>query len=260
MAVMKNGPVKLSRSSVRAGAPLRGAALVEKVIARIKADEAIDEPEPVPPKVLERLKFPNGKPLSPGLRAFLAFDSSWVSWFSDPGDPEFEPMSVSELVEEELEGWGEHFKEVDEMLPGDCFLLPGGCDSRRFLYVGAADSFGEYPVFVVDTDDVPWIALDTPGFDVWIAREFGVVPEASAYGEVPAEYVPHLNAHAKLNFGGRMDYECGSEGSDDSDDSDADAGKAVAKSATKSAAKGAAKAATKGPAKAAAKVTKRRGG
>ena len=205
---MKNGPVKSSLSPVRATAPLRGAALVKKVITKIKADEAIEEPEPVPPKVLERLKFPNGKPLSPGLRAFLAFDSSWVSWFSDPGEPVFEPLSVSELVEEELEGWGEHFKEVDAMLPDDCLLLPGGSDSRRFLYVGAADSFGEYPVFVVDTDDVPWIGLDTPGFDVWIAREFGLVPQPRAYGEVPAEYVPHMDAHAKLNFGGRKSHEC----------------------------------------------------
>jgi len=248
---MKNGPVKSSSSPVRAGAPLRGAALVEKVITKIKAEEAIDEPEPVPPKVLERLKFPNGKPLSPGLRAFLAFDSSWVSWFSDPGDPEFEPMRVSELVEEELEGWGEHFKEVDRMLPGDCFLLPGGCDSRRFLYVGAADTFGEYPVFVVDTDDVPWIALDTPGFDVWIAREFGVVPEPSVYGDVPAEYVPHMQAHAKLNFGGRMDYECGSGEFDAS---------AATKASEKGATKDAPKDTTTGAAKGAAKGKQGRGG
>lgn len=209
---MKNGPMKSARAPVGAGAPLRGVALVEKVIKRIRADDAIEEPEPVPPKVLERLKFPNGKPLSPGLKAFLAFDSSWLCWFSDPSEPEFEPMSVSELVEDELEGWGEAFEEVDPMLPGDCFLLPGSSDSKRFIYVGEADTFGEYPVFVVDTDIAPWIGLDTPGFDVWIAREFGLVAPPSSFGEVPAEYVPHMDAHAKLNFDGRKSHTCESTG------------------------------------------------
>lgn len=202
---------KTGKSLESTGQPaLRGVALIEKVIAKMRADKEVDDPDPVPPKVLEGLKFPNGKPLSPSLRAFLAFDSSWLSWFSDSSEPEFEPLGVSELVEEELEGSGEAFEEVDPMLPGDCFLLPGGSDCRRFLYVGEADSFGEYPVFVVDTDDVPWVGLEAPGFDVWIAQQLGILTPARRYGDVPVEYEPHMEAHAKLNFDGRRSYECGS--------------------------------------------------
>src|SRR5262245_22129089 len=133
------------------GVESRGVALVDQVIAAVgKARRA--RRERVAEAELEMLRFPGGEPLPPSQRRWLAFDAGHPPL----GAPAFEPLTFAELIEQEFgKGASAHgWDEIIAALPGDCYLLPGGADSRRFLYVGRADSLGEYPVLVVDTDEL----------------------------------------------------------------------------------------------------------
>ncbi len=188
----------------KSAGPARGASLVKKAIESHGA--AIESPEPVPASVLKKLRLPNDEKLSPGLKTFLAHDSSLLGWSFDDEEPELEPMSFEELVAQEL---GDEsvsaFGEACEMLDGDCVLIEGGEGPTRFLYVGTPDEQGEYPVITLTNDGAPRVSGFVP-FDVFVAQRLGAVAEPEP-GGVPDEYAPAAQALADANGDGRRAFE-----------------------------------------------------
>jgi hypothetical protein len=179
---------------------VRGAALVKKAIEA--SQSTLTAPEPVLASILKKLRMPDDEKLPAGLKAFLAHDASSLGWSFDDEEPEFEPMSLDELVEQEL--GPEHvpaFGEAIEMLEGDCIAIEGEGDETSFLYVGTPDDLGEYPVITLalDQDGAAKVSGFFP-FDVWIAQRHGVVaPDAE-------EYLPAAQALAESNGDGRRTF------------------------------------------------------
>ncbi|MCM2394112.1 hypothetical protein [Streptomyces albipurpureus] len=163
--------------------PVHGVALVERVIEVVRRDPGAsvlpyrDVPwveegvaSPMDEGLLAKAVFPSGHPLSPSLRAWLAFDTSLLErhrWFTPDGG--FAPRPLDQLVGEEMGApWAGEFTWLAERFD-ECFLLPGGSDSRRILAVTEPDVEGEYPVLALDFDDLPFLGLMYPGFDVYLA-------------------------------------------------------------------------------------------
>ncbi|WP_460069672.1 hypothetical protein [Streptomyces sp. YKOK-I1] len=122
---------------------------VEGGVARPMAEDALAE-----------AVFPSGRPLPPSLRAWLAYDTGLLErhgWFAPDGS--FAPRPLDELVGDEMgDFWGNEFAWLSGRL-SECFLLPGGSDSRRILAVTEPDEEGEYPVLALDLDDMPYLGL-----------------------------------------------------------------------------------------------------
>lgn len=214
-----------SRAKLPSAGTIQGAALIDLVIAHVREDPAcisgfcgerpLHQARPVPPDVLDVLTFPGGKPLSPGLRRWLSFDASWLrdlGWFAAHDDFTFTPRPLDEIVEEEFESWGEAFAPLGIRLQ-DCFLLPGGTDSRRIYAVCEPDDTGEYPVLVVDTDDIPYAGIMYPGFDVFMADEAGLhitSDDTSTYEALfdDPRYASRMTQHATHLFRGKRGVEC----------------------------------------------------
>lgn len=197
----------------------QGVELIEAVIERVRAhphaiagfcgDHPLEAPRPLPAEQLERLTFPSGKPLPPSLKRWLAFDASWLAdfgWFDAVGA--FTPRSLDQIVTDEFDMlWGEMYAPVAART-GECFLLPGGSDSRRIFAVTEPDSQGEYPVLVIDTDDLPYAAVMYPGFDIFMADEAGIEGAACDWGTYEdlfndRRYAGRMREHARLLFKGR---------------------------------------------------------
>jgi hypothetical protein len=198
---------------------VQGVELIERVIERVQADpraiagfcgdNPLHEPRPMPADRLASLTFPSGKPLPPSLRRWLAFDMSWLAefgWFDAAGN--FTPRTLDAIVTDEFEElWGQMYEPVAART-GECFLLPGGSDSRRIFAVTEPDSTGEYPVLVIDTDDLPYAAVMYPGFDVFMADEAGLKGVACDWGTYEdlfndTRYAARMREHAKRLFNGR---------------------------------------------------------
>jgi len=194
-------------ASKKSDAVLRGAALIKKAIETSKSTGKIGEPEPVPANVLKKLKLPNEEKLSPALKEFLAFDSSFLGWSIDEEDPELEPMALDELVEQEYgEEFVPRFGEALELLGDDCLLVGQSGDARHFLYIGTPDDKGEYAVITLDTSNKPWVGGFVP-FDVWAAQQLGALDAAKQVGEVPPGYEALCKALAESNGDGRVQFE-----------------------------------------------------
>ncbi|SNY79144.1 hypothetical protein SAMN04244553_1506 [Nocardia amikacinitolerans] len=200
------------------GSSAHGAALTERVIEAVRRDPGasalshqqvpwvVGTPRPVASDVLAEMVFPSGRPLPPSLRAWLAFDVGLLErydWFDEDGG--FAPRRLDELVLAELgEPWAECYAPLAERFD-ECFLLPGGSDSRRFLAVGEPDSEGEYPVLALDVDDLPFVGLMYPGFDVYLADRVGLLrTEFPTYTALfdHAVYSRRLRQHARTWFAG----------------------------------------------------------
>jgi hypothetical protein len=206
----------------------QGIELIDLVIERVKADpkcisgfcgdRPLPDPKPLAPEVVERLTFPSGRSLPPSLKRWLAFDASWLAdlgWFSLPTSPcespVFTPRSIDQIVTDEFdELWGGMYEPLGARLD-ECFLLPGGSDSRRIYAVtDAPDSLGEYPALVIDTDDLPYAAVMYPGFDVFMADEAGfALHDMGTYEDLfeDKRYAPRLNEHARHIFNGKSGIE-----------------------------------------------------
>lgn len=199
-----------------------GAGLVERVIAalyarpRLLLDYAplLDEPllsgppQPMPTRVLDAVALPSGRPMPPSVRRWLEFDTAMLAksgWLASSRASRLTPRPLDEIAAEEL---GEEAGGYYGPLAGrfsECFLLPGGSDSRRVLVTGPADDFGEYPVLVLDVDDEPSVNLAYPGFDVYLAHVLGVVGDHHqdyAWLIDDPVYAPRMRQHARNWFGG----------------------------------------------------------
>jgi hypothetical protein len=194
-------------------ASLRGAELVERVIATIEADGGVlggcgipnHKAEPLPAEILDSLTFPGGRPLPPSLRRFLQYDYSYLGVLEDPKAPRLAFRSFTEMMKQEFDArTADMYGEFEKILPGRCLVVPGGSDSRRFLYAGEPDAHGEYPVFVVDTDELPFVCLAYPGLDLYLAD--GAVTDIlkGTYTDCFRHrgYKPALVDQARRNFGG----------------------------------------------------------
>lgn len=174
---------------------VRGAALVKKAIEA----GAIATAEPVEAGILKKLRLPNDEKLSAGLKTFLAHDSSTLGWSFDDEEPEFEPMTLDELVAQEIgDDQVSAFGEACEMLGDDCIAIEGG-ETTSFLYVGTPDDAGEYPVITLEQ---PSKVFGFVPFDVWIAQRLGALP-----AELPEEYAALCKALAESNGDGRTSFE-----------------------------------------------------
>src|SRR5262249_3267130 len=155
----------------------QGVELIDLAIERVRmnpraisgfcGDRPLPNPQPLAPDLLQHLTFPSGKPLPPSLMRWLAFDASWLAdlgWFPSAEQPTFTPRRLDQIVQDEFEMWGEFYEPLGNRM-SECFLLPGGSDSRRIYAVTEPDSLGEYPVVVIDTDDIPYAGVMYPGFD-----------------------------------------------------------------------------------------------
>ncbi|MFE2873435.1 hypothetical protein [Embleya sp. NPDC059259] len=206
------------------GDAVHGVALVERVLEVVRRDPGAsalsyaDVPwvtdgvaRPLPAHASAEVVLPSGRPLSPSLRAWLAYDTSLLDrydWMADDGS--LTPRSLDELVADELgEMWGEMFTPVADRFP-ECFLLPGGSDSRRILAVTEPDREGEYPVLAVDVDDLPFVGLMYPGFDVYLGNTAGLIEhEYESYTGLMDDprYFRRMHHHATHCFGGASHFE-----------------------------------------------------
>ncbi|HEV8192040.1 MAG TPA: hypothetical protein VGP82_11235 [Ktedonobacterales bacterium] len=206
----------------------QGVELIDLVIARVRedansiagfcGDHPLTEARPLPSEALATLTFPSGKPLPPSLKCWLAFDASWLQdlgWFSSLDEPVFTPRRIDEIVHDEYDQaewpmpWGEIYEPLADRCP-ECFLLPGGSDSRRIYAVTEPDALGEYPVLVVDNDDLPYTAVMYPGFDVFMADEAGFgIHSFGTYEDLfdDPRYAERLNQHAQYLFAGKRGVE-----------------------------------------------------
>ncbi|HEY5957964.1 MAG TPA: hypothetical protein VIV60_15480, partial [Polyangiaceae bacterium] len=184
----------------------RGAALIKKAIEAAKASGVIDAPEPVPASALKKLRLPNDEKISPAIKEMLAFDATWLGWEIDEEEPEFEPMTLDEFVEQE---YGEDavglFGEAVEMLGEDCIVIGDGTSSKQFLYVGTPDDKDEYPVITLSNEDGCWVQGFVP-FDIWVARQLGVIEGWPELTKVPEAYEPMCKALAEANGDGRISF------------------------------------------------------
>jgi hypothetical protein len=191
----------------------QGADLIALVIAKVKTDGRLlrgKKPTPIPPGALAALTFPDGSPLSPSLRHWLAFDASWLGWFTDARHPAFRPKKLGKYAKDEYElDWG--YGELETTVGGDCFGVRGGSDSRRFLYVGKPGRTGEHPILLVDTDDSPYLGVEYPGIDVYLAIQAGVIEHDGAYGSLAKDprYAARMKEHAAKNLGGTLSIDLG---------------------------------------------------
>ena len=204
-----------------------GAGLVERVIAalyatpRLLLDHAplLDEPlltgppQPMPAQVLAALTMPSGQALPPSVRRWLEFDTAVLArsgWLASSRASRLTPRRLDEIAAAELgEDWGAYFVPLAGRF-GECFLLPGGSDSRRVLATGPADEAGEYPVLALDVDDEPSVNLAYPGFDVYLAHVLGVVQhQHDHYASLIDHplYQARMRQHAQNWLGGRLSIE-----------------------------------------------------
>lgn len=183
----------------------RGLPLVEAAIAAETA--AGGKHRPVKPNALAKLSMPDGTPIPVSLAAALAHhdlglvEKGALKWRTFPAMIDAEFGAGASLM---FKGW-------DKLLSGQCLAMPEGSDSRRFLYAGVPDEHGEYPVLIVDTDDLPWVGVAYPGFDAYFAD--GTVAKINEHSYIdgwkkPA-WKPALEAAARRNFGGlwQFDYQ-----------------------------------------------------
>jgi hypothetical protein len=109
-------------------------------------------------------------------RRWLRYDGSWIAehlrWKLTPGLP---IAAVRDVIAAHAGPFIEAYELVLDRIPGRALRLDEGSDSMRFAYF-AESGFDEPPILYVDHDDTPVIGVACPGFDVWIAKQVGLLP------------------------------------------------------------------------------------
>ena len=191
---------------------MRGSGLVELAIAadRERRDPS-HAPRPLTRAQIAQLSMPDGSEIPQSLAAWLAYDTLPI-FEGSKSAPRLKWRSFVEMMAEEFDDeTAAHYADFSKLLTGKCLVLPDGSDSRRFMYAGKPDAHGEYPIFIVDTDELPWVGLAYPGFDAYIAdgRLANVITDTYMDAWQHDHWAPHLEHHARTNFGGfkALDYQ-----------------------------------------------------
>jgi len=157
---------------------------------------------PLAPQPPAATTFPSGRSLPPSLGRWLDFDTGLLV--------DLTPRSIDEIATAEWGAdWGAFYTPLAERFR-ECFLLPGGTDSRRVLATSEPDAYGEYPVFAIDIDDLPYIGLMYPGFDVYLADTHSIIDRGSGgYDSLVNHpvYGERMRQHARHWFGGHTSSE-----------------------------------------------------
>ena len=205
-------PVKKSKPLRPQVLTMRGSGLVELAIAadRERRDVA-NPPRPLRRAQIDLLEMPGGDEIPQSLAAWLAYDTLDIFAGSEAA-PHLRWQSFTDMMREQFdEETAAHYAGFAKLLTGQCLVLPGGTDSRRFMYAGNPDAHGEYPVFIADTDELPWVGLAYPGFDAYIADGLvaSVITDTYMDAWQHDHWTPHLKHHARTNFGGfkALDYQ-----------------------------------------------------
>jgi hypothetical protein len=208
----------------------QGIALVRQVIAKVQASDlgVLDEylprnrrrPRPLPPEVIASLRLPGNRPLSPSLAEWLAFDAGFFGWIDDGGRPLLPERNIGELAlvmypGDDAQTAAAFTGLTAELMKGFCLPVPLGSDSRRLVYLSEPDELGEYPVLMLDIDDQPYVGVEYPGIDVYLATHAGLLapPEkvAGGYADDP-RFQARMEHHIRTALGGHRYLEPGDEG------------------------------------------------
>jgi len=151
--------------------------------------------------------MPGGVPVPPSLETLLAYDASWLEglgWLTRAPAFAWTPRTLAEIAEAEI-GFGDSF---DLATMRTCFPLPGGADSRRVLVVTPSpDALGEFPIVLIDTDDVPFLCVYMAGLDVFLGDYTRVQPvSGKSYDEVArdARFRARMDHHGRKLMKGRI--------------------------------------------------------
>jgi hypothetical protein len=195
-----------------------GTGLVRRVIDALRTGSTDarllrGNPTPLTPEVLAAITFPSGRPLPPSLRQWLEFDTGMIigaGWLPASEAASLTPRPLDAIATAEWGAdWGAFYAPLAERF-SECFLLPGGTDSRRVLATGEPDEYGEYPVFAIDIDDLPYVGLMYPGFDVYLADTAGLIDRGGGGYDSLVDhpvYGDRMRQHARRWFDGHTSSE-----------------------------------------------------
>lgn len=157
---------------------LEGIALVQAVIGQVREQglgavfkhiPRNSEPRAVAPEVLDRFRFDGDVPLTPCMKAWLAFDGSLFGWFNAKG------QKLGQLVAEQF-GELSFFEVFERSLPRLCYPLPFNHDAERvsFVYPAIPDTIGELPVLTAEQEN-GYVLVGYPGIDVFLGYHAGLL-------------------------------------------------------------------------------------
>ncbi len=177
----------------------------------------LEPPRPIEGGRIEALRFPNGAALPPSLARWLAFDAGWLGWLDDEGEVALGASPIARVAERAF-GFTECARDFGLLagtLPRDAYLLPKGTSARRVLYTGSVDDRGEMPVLVLDSDGPPFVCIEAPGFDVYLATVTKqLFPPSNVFDAFFEDetYGPRMQQHADGLFQGRRSLKLGDDG------------------------------------------------
>jgi hypothetical protein len=180
----KKAAAKPTRKAPKApGKLLRGRALAEVVIAHLAGPKSpIGEPRPLSAEEIARCEADLGVALSPFMHAVFSFDVGWLArnfgLFDD--DNRVVASAAIDVIKNHAGPFGEFYEPwCAARFGGKATELDAGSDSMRFVYYGAPDEHGEYPVLGIDHDDMPLLEVAHAGFDLWMAEMLGLSPKGA---------------------------------------------------------------------------------
>jgi hypothetical protein len=205
------------------GTPLRGATLVAQAVEAGKRRGLFAACKPMPASLIHSLKFEDGRPLSPAMRALLEVDAMWLGIEYDESDFVVDGVPLEDFVAEELdEEFVNTFFSAYAELAADCVPFNAETSRPACLYLGQTDTEGEFPVIMLESWEQGEMRLGgfVP-FDVWLAQELGALEGGRALEDVPPEYAGLPKQLANENAGGCLAFVANwSEPPDDEDDED----------------------------------------
>lgn len=185
----------------------RGVDLIDQALAELRKNKVPGAPG-LAAEELAGMRLANGQPLPASLRKFLGsygprdqFPGEWREGERLALDGVDFKTLLSRVYTPEVLSYFDTTPLL-ESLTGMCHPLEGDTP-LSFLYVGEADSYGEYPILTLqDYDDVLEVVVSYPGLDVYLACRAGLVPPPSYYGGIIEHntYGPMLMESVKANF------------------------------------------------------------
>ncbi len=171
-------PVRRRAEIARLSAGARGTGAIEEIVAHITSRAVGGSARrPLTIDEIRGFEAAAGAPVSPALSAVLSIDAAILArecgWFDKR--MRFLARPFSEVVREHAGPFAPYFAGLDTRFPGNAVLAddyPG--EWFNLVYLGHADEHREYPVLAFRFGDEPYVTVDCPGTDVWLARTYGM--------------------------------------------------------------------------------------